>query len=383
MFNSKILSKMTKSRLNLRNVVKIGVACLAVVMLATAQGAFAQKLTYREKVDIQYQLNGIASVASGDAVEIEYEEESDVVKDARIKEAYKNAYKKFEGKVAPSDNVELLNYIEYGNKIGNTVEVTVSLDGELNGYTVTSKYDLKTRKFKNAENIFLYMCIAKNEGWEAPVIINTKEETPQETVIQNETIMEQSSESTDVITQSDNKAVTYMFLALIVVLLIAYIVAIVRTRKGLMYTFANWWDFIILMVAALCLSISLLNIFGGEATSTQWIIFSVGIIAFAGSLFMSIKINQGNGLNIAISICAKLFVFVIIALIVVLWLLGHFWQKANERALTDPNSTSSVYSDLRGIEQGEKMKKAAGGIAGFLLVSLIALNWEMPQPIEK
>jgi hypothetical protein len=29
------------------------------------------------------------------------------------------------------------------------------------------------------------------------------------------------------------------------------------------------------------------------------------------------------------------------------------------------------------------MQKAAGSMAGFLLVSLIALNWKMPQPIEK
>ena len=212
---------------------------------------------------------------------------------------------------------------------------------------------------------------------------NTKEKTPQETVIQNETITEQTSESTDVGTQSDNDAIKYTFLALMVVLLIAYVVAIVKTRKGLMYTFANWWDFIILMIAALCLSISLLNIFGGEATTTQWIIFSVGIVAFSGSLFMSIKINQGNGLNIAISICAKLFVFVIIALIIVIWIAGEIWRSVNKDALTNPNSTSSVYSDLKGIEQGEKMKKAAGGMAGFLLVSLIALKWKMPHPIAK
>ncbi|MDR0206483.1 MAG: hypothetical protein LBI45_04420 [Bacteroidales bacterium] len=184
-------------------------------------------------------------------------------------------------------------------------------------------------------------------------------------------------------TQNGSNSVTYMFLVLIAVLLIAYIVAIVKTRKGQMYTFANWWDFIILMVAALCLSLSLLNILGGEVTSTQWIIFSIGIIAFLGSLFMSIKINQGNGLNIAISICAKLFVFVILALIVVIWLAGHIWHRANESALTNPNSSSTVYSDLRGMEQGEKMKKAAGGLAGFLLVSLIALKWKMPQPIDE
>ena len=36
---------------------------------------------------------------------------------------------------------------------------------------------------------------------------NTKEKTPQETVIQNETITEQSSESTDARTQNNNKVV--------------------------------------------------------------------------------------------------------------------------------------------------------------------------------
>ena len=384
---SKKKLKKKESGLNWKNVTMI--ASLAVLMLAIIQGAFAQRLTHKEKVDIQYQLNGIASVASGDAVEIEYVEESDVVKDAQIKEAYKNAYKKFEGKTAPSDNVELLNYIEYGNKTGNTVEVTISLNGELNNYTVYSKYNLSTRKFEDAENIFLYMCIAKNEYWETPAIINIEEGTSQKTVIQNETVAEQSSESTDGVTQDDsnsvakdeNNALTYSFIALFVLLLATYIVAIVRTRAGKMYTFANWWDFIILLVAGLGLSLGLSYVIQGNATAIHWVMLSVGILAFAGSLFMSIKINNSNGLNIALSIGAKLFIFIIVALIVIVWILGHLRKSLGNANLKNPNSNTTVYQDLDDIEKGEKMKKMAGSLAGILLVSLIAVQWEIPQPI--
>lgn len=364
------------------------IVCLAVMMLATVQGTFAQGLTHKEKADIQYQLNCIASVASGDAVEIEYEEESDVVKDARIKEAYKNAYKKFEGKTAPSDNVEFLNYIEYGKKTGNIVEITLSLDGELNGYTVSSQYDLSTHKFNNTEDIFLYMCLAKDEGWEAPAITNIKEGIPPKTVIQNETVAEQSSENTDTlpdnfVVKDENTVLKYGFIFLLVVLLIVYIVAIVRTRAGKMYTFANWWDFILLLVAGLGISLGVFYVIQGTATAVHWIMLFVGIFAFAGSLFMSIKINKGNGQNIALSIGAKLFVFVIVALIVVIWILGYLLKSMGKSNLKNPNSTTTVYQDLDHIEKGEKMKKVAGSLAGILLVSLIALQWKMPEPIAE
>ena len=198
---------------------------------------------------------------------------------------------------------------------------------------------------------------------------------------------EYSIANTDTITDNSvakdkNDALINGFLIFLAVLLIAYIVAIVRTRTGKMYTFANWWDFMLLIIAGIGLSLGLMGVLNGEPTLTVWIILSVGILAFLGTLFLSIKINKGSGLNIALSISAKLFVFVIIALIIVVWLIGDFLKSMGKNNLAN-NSSTSVSGDLKDIERGEKMQKFSKGMAGFLLVSLIALKWKMPQPIEK
>jgi len=149
-----------------------------------------------------------------------------------------------------------------------------------------------------------------------------------------------------------------------------------------MYAFANWWDLMLVIIAGIGLSLGLMGILDGNPTMTTWIILSVGILAFLVTLFLSIKINKGNGLNIALSISAKLFVFVIMALIIVVWLVGDFLKSMGKNNLSN-NSSTTASGDLKDIERGEKMQKLSKGIAGFLLVSLIATAWKMPAPIVK
>ena len=146
-----------------------------------------------------------------------------------------------------------------------------------------------------------------------------------------------------------------------------------------MYVFANWWDFILLIIAGIGLPIGLMGVLDENSTATVWIILSVGILAFLGTLFLSIKINKGNGLNMALSIGAKLFVFVIIALIIAVWLIGDLIKSMGKSNLNS-NSSTSASEDLKDIERGKKVQKLSKGMAGFLLVSLIAVRWKMPQP---
>jgi zinc transporter ZupT len=150
-----------------------------------------------------------------------------------------------------------------------------------------------------------------------------------------------------------------------------------------MYAFANWWDFILVIVAGIATSISIYFYLNNTTNSaTFWIAFSVAVLSFVGTIILSVKINSGNALNIILSILAKMFVFVAIGLIVIIWLIGHLSEFTGKEGLKG-NGNSTVWQNLEDIERGGKMKKAAGRLAGVLLVSLIAVQWKMPQPISK
>lgn len=178
--------------------------------------------------------------------------------------------------------------------------------------------------------------------------------------------------------------VTIILIILGVVLLAAYIAAIVKTRQGKMYTFANWWDFILLMVCGIGASISIfLLAYNGTNTAVFWISLVIAVLALGFSIFLSIKINKGNVLHIILSILAKLFVFVIVALIVIIWLIGDLFKDSGKNGYNNAVTYQEAKTGEQMIDAGEKMKKTSGGLAGILLVSLIAMKWKMPEPIEK
>lgn len=70
----------------------------------------------------------------------------------------------------------------------------------------------------------------------------------------DKTVVKKSSKDTN--DKNINKVGICLFIA-VIVLLIIYIIAVVRTRKGLMYTFANWWDFILVLIAGFIITIVL------------------------------------------------------------------------------------------------------------------------------
>ncbi|MDR0604048.1 MAG: hypothetical protein LBG80_07080 [Bacteroidales bacterium] len=143
---------------------KIILVCCFFVGIYIGCAQNSRALTHKEKADIQYQLSLMAEKATSKAVEIKYESYGDGIEDIRLKESYKNVYKQFEGVTAPSDNVILVEFIRYGTKINNMVEVTVSFEtGGGWSYDITSKYDFNTHKFERADDIFMYMCAQKGE----------------------------------------------------------------------------------------------------------------------------------------------------------------------------------------------------------------------------
>lgn len=281
------------------------------------------------------------------------------------------------------------NFEKYEVK-GSSLNVRseASSDGEIVG-KLTKKQEIQVSSFDGdwAEIQFInedgesVTGFVKSEFIQKPTIENSTPNSSSEVV--SESGGDKPSSTTKDSEPVDN-TVLYVILVIFLFFLICYIVAIVRTKNGQMYAFANWWDFILVIVTGIAITISA-YFYLDNATDTAefWISLIVAVSSLSGTLILSIKINSGNLMNIVLSIFAKIFVFIAIGFIALVYLVGRFWRSANENALSNPNSTSSVHSDLRGIEQGEKMMKASGWLAGTLLLSLIAVQWTMPQPLTK
>ncbi|NLA23970.1 MAG: hypothetical protein GX879_03295 [Bacteroidales bacterium] len=237
------------------------------------------------------------------------------------------------------------------------------------------KARLNLRKVARVIASFAVVMLVIGQGAFAQESGSNTEAAPTETAVQTDTLVKQSAETINKVIESGNSYSGFVFLVVVIVLLIAYIFAIIRTRKGQMYTFANWWDFIIILIAGFGTSVGLGFILYEDATILHWLLLSVGIIAFAVSLFLSIKINKGNGLNIALSIGAKLFVFIVVLVVVVMWILALAGKKSDEAS-----STSTSY-DHAG--SGYLGRGLIGALVGLLLANLIASKWKMPKPIEK
>ena len=141
----------------------------AVFMLIEPINSCSQKsgeLTQEEKADIQYQLFLMSEKATHEAVKVKYEYGTDVVENILLKESYKNICNLFEGVTAPTSDVDFVEFIKYGTKTDNKVEVTIDFETQGNSYTIVGNYDFRSHSFDNANDIFMYMCLTKEEAVE-------------------------------------------------------------------------------------------------------------------------------------------------------------------------------------------------------------------------
>ncbi len=261
----------------------------------------AQDLTDREKADIQFQLNSFFSLADNEAVEVEYEPESDVVKSVEVKQSYKSKLQTLEGIASPTSNsYRVVDYIEFGNKKNNKVEIKLNFEGVdmMNTYSISSTYSFESKKFDNPEDIFAYMCLAKREGWtQSETIENQQSQNSSIDTAENQTTqINTTAENIDKQTQNTtNTTLKYIILSVLGICFICYIIALIRTRQEKMITIVNWYDFILLVLPFLLIIISL---FIAKTHNAIFItLLVIACLSFISSMAWSIFANKDSVFN--------------------------------------------------------------------------------------
>ena len=111
--------------------------------------------------------------------------------------------------------------------------------------------------------------------------------------------------------------------AVLLVLLVFYIIAKVKSKRGELILTANGWDMAMLLTCPVAICIASCWDFNHPLNTAQIICLVIAGFCLIGTIIMSIVHNQGSIMPIVISILAKLFIvwltlFVIFLLIVVL-----------------------------------------------------------------
>lgn len=106
------------------------------------------------------------------------------------------------------------------------------------------------------------------------------------------------------------------------ILLVFYIIAKVKSKKGALILTANGWDMAMLLTCPVAIFVASCWDFNHPLNTAQIICLVIAGLCLFGTVIMSIAHNQGKFMNILISILAKLFIvwltiFVIFLLITI------------------------------------------------------------------
>lgn len=101
-----------------------------------------------------------------------------------------------------------------------------------------------------------------------------------------------------------------LWVVILVILLICYIVARVKSKKGDLVITANIFDKILIIVSPILFFVAWCIGFDHELTPLQIILLVLSGLMLMGSILFSIFANIGNIFHIIISILAKIFIFI-------------------------------------------------------------------------
>ena len=107
------------------------------------------------------------------------------------------------------------------------------------------------------------------------------------------------------------------------VLLIFYIIAKVKLNRGDLVLTANGWDMAMLLACPVAIFIAWCWGFDHPLNTAQTICIVIASLCFVGTAIMSIVHNEGDFMNILISVLAKLFI-VWLTLMIILLLIAVF-----------------------------------------------------------
>ena len=108
-----------------------------------------------------------------------------------------------------------------------------------------------------------------------------------------------------------------------VTLLVFYIIAKVKSNRGDLVLTANGWDMAMLLACPVAIFIAWCWGFDHPLNTAQTICIVIAGLCFVGTAIMSIVHNEGDFLNILISVLAKLFI-VWLTLMIILLLITIF-----------------------------------------------------------
>jgi hypothetical protein len=140
---------------------------------------------------------------------------------------------------------------------------------------------------------------------------------------------------------NSGKAGLILWVVVLVILLICYIIARVRSKRGDLVITANIFDKILIILSPILFFVAWCIGFDHELTPLQIILLILSGLMLIGSILFSIFANLGNIFHIIISILAKIFIFIftnfLLLLLVVIVLFSFM------RAVTSHNDTEGTY----------------------------------------
>ena len=106
------------------------------------------------------------------------------------------------------------------------------------------------------------------------------------------------------------------------ILLVFYIIAKVKSKKGALILTANGWDMTMLLTCPVAICVASCWDFNHPLNTAQIVCLVIAGLCLVGTFIMSVVHNQGKFMNVLISILAKLFIvwltiFVIFLLIAI------------------------------------------------------------------
>ena len=115
----------------------------------------------------------------------------------------------------------------------------------------------------------------------------------------------------------------YVSLAVFLVLLVFYIIALKKSKKGDLVLTANGWDMVMLLLCPLTIFVAWCMGFDHLLNTAQIIFLSIAALCFLGTCIMSVVHNSGHFMGIVISVLAKVFI-VLLTLVALLILIMVF-----------------------------------------------------------
>lgn len=96
--------------------------------------------------------------------------------------------------------------------------------------------------------------------------------------------------------------------AIILTLLVFYIIAKVKSKRGMLVLTANGWDMAMLLICPAALFVAWCWGFDQALNTAQIVCLVIAGLCFVGTVIMSIAHNTDHFMHIVISILAKLFI---------------------------------------------------------------------------